>query len=511
MKLIILNKAPHFPKSAKYFALCLLATIFSFKRAEAQNKNTRGGSQSPNTEDIRTISQSGDNKAFPSGRNSSSQNNTIDKSLNVKKAIKQKQGISSKFRGNDVHIKNPNHVNPKVERERGGNTNATDHSNYADQREDNMKTKEKPHDKHDFQGNDMVNPKFIKFGAPLNVNHINQESPIVDHSKFQEYRKKNLEKHEKTMTHLNSEGAAQYGRRPSIDKSMNKKKAIKRKQEMSSKFRGNDTRTKNPYHVNPKVECTRGGNTIAPNHSNYAEQRKDNMKMKEKPHDKHNFQGNDMVNPKFIKFGAPLNVNHINQKSPLVDYSKFQEYRKKAFKKHEKNMIKQSSQGSAQYGKRPSGDFLDLNGRRALRSSKDKEQFSYEGDIALNEKNEIRREKEKEISTNSGDILVKTLRERDNRIRIKAKKIANWEGDVILTKKIKGTHPSAAYAGGKIANSYKEKEKYRRQMLRKYGRNPDLETPSYERKKQEKPTYDKNEGKIWDVQNYQETKIKDAP
>ena len=81
----------------------------------------------------------------------------------------------------------------------------------------------------------------------------------------------------------------------------------------------------------------------------------------------------------------------------------------------------------------------------------------------------------------------------------------------MVAKRRKGSHPSSAYTGGKVANSYKAKEKYRRKMLKKYGRNPGIETPNYQRRKYEKPTYDKNEGKIWDVQKYKETKTKETP
>ena len=48
-------------------------------------------------------------------------------------------------------------------------------------------------------------------------------------------------------------------------------------------------------------------------------------------------------------------------------------------------------------------------------------------------------------------------------------------------------------------------------MLKKYGRNPGIETPNYQRRKYEKPTYDKNESQIWDVQKYKESKTKEAP
>ena len=171
--------------------------------------------------------------------------------------------------------------------------------------------------------------------------------------------------------------------------------------------------------------------------------------------------------------------------------------------------VKEGEKERANY----SGD-INLEERDKLRRGKQKEIAENTGDVAMRDvmkKAKEIRKKEKTISNYSGDILVKTIRHRDNKNRIKAKKIANWEGDIVISKRRKGSHPSAAYAGGKVANSYKAREKYRRKMLKKYGRNPGIETPNYQRRKYEKPTYDKNESKIWDVQKYKETKTKETP
>jgi hypothetical protein len=60
-------------------------------------------------------------------------------------------------------------------------------------------------------------------------------------------------------------------------------------------------------------------------------------------------------------------------------------------------------------------------------------------------------------------------------------------------------HPSSVYRGGKVKNSYAAKERFRKRMLKKYGRNDDAETPNYMKKKQKdgKPKYDKREAEIW--------------
>ena len=157
---------------------------------------------------------------------------------------------------------------------------------------------------------------------------------------------------------------------------------------------------------------------------------------------------------------------------------------------------------------------MDLTVRDQKRRESQKEIANYAGDISMNDvmrKAREMRKKEKTISNYSGDILVRTLKARDNKIRIKAKKIANWEGDIVIAKKQKGSHPSAKYSGGKITNSYKERAKYREQMLKKYGRHTDGDRPKPKRRgNDDKPTYDKEESKIWDVQKYKESKTKET-
>jgi hypothetical protein len=53
------------------------------------------------------------------------------------------------------------------------------------------------------------------------------------------------------------------------------------------------------------------------------------------------------------------------------------------------------------------------------------------------------------------------------------------------------------WKGGRMKNSYTAKEKYRKRMLKKYGRNDDLETPNYQKNKSKKPKRDVKESEIW--------------
>ncbi len=125
---------------------------------------------------------------------------------------------------------------------------------------------------------------------------------------------------------------------------------------------------------------------------------------------------------------------------------------------------------------------------------------NYSGDILvrdLNKRDKMRREKGRKIASYEGDILVSTLEARDRKIRKKSKQMANFEGDIIVKRVKKGMHPSAVYRGGNVKNSYAAKERYRKRMLKKYGKNDGIETPNYMKKKEAKPKYDKRESEIW--------------
>ena len=91
--------------------------------------------------------------------------------------------------------------------------------------------------------------------------------------------------------------------------------------------------------------------------------------------------------------------------------------------------------------------------------------------------------------------LLKTIQRRDRDIRKKDKEIANYTGDIVVRRVQKGMHPSAAYRGGKVQNSYAAKERLRKRVLKKSQKNERLLNP--EKKKAPKPEYDKKESEIW--------------
>jgi len=124
----------------------------------------------------------------------------------------------------------------------------------------------------------------------------------------------------------------------------------------------------------------------------------------------------------------------------------------------------------------------------------------YSGDLPpnyLNKRADMRASKNAQVSGYKGSISVRTLEQRAKKIRKKNKQIANYKGDIIVHKRKEGMHPSSVYRGGRVKNSYEAKEKYRKKMLKKYGKNEDIETPNYMKKKDSRPKYDKRESDIW--------------
>jgi len=122
------------------------------------------------------------------------------------------------------------------------------------------------------------------------------------------------------------------------------------------------------------------------------------------------------------------------------------------------------------------------------------------GDIAwsdLEKREKQRREKAKKMAQFSGSVLVKDIEKWQKSIRKKEKDIANFQGNIKISKRKEGQHPSAAYKGGYIANSYTQKAKMRKKMLKKYGRKSDIDMPAHLKDKPKKAKYSKDESEIW--------------
>jgi hypothetical protein len=143
---------------------------------------------------------------------------------------------------------------------------------------------------------------------------------------------------------------------------------------------------------------------------------------------------------------------------------------------------------------------------REIDRKQETERARYSGDLPnnfLKKRANMRQEKNRQVNSYKGDILVSTLNARAKRTRKKGKEIANYRGDIIVKNMKKGMHPSAVYRGGKVKNSYAAKEKYRKKMLKKYGRTEGLEDANWQKaeknKKNSKPKYDSREAEIWNL------------
>lgn len=166
------------------------------------------------------------------------------------------------------------------------------------------------------------------------------------------------------------------------------------------------------------------------------------------------------------------------------------EQKDKAYQKRTQEM--RSYQGNIDVG-----NLAHLIKRAEIK--KDMERYST-GDIDLRDiekRAQQRREKAKKVASYSGSIRTKDLENWRKSIRKKEKDIANFQGNIRVEKRKKGQHPSAVYRGGKIANSYTQKEKMRKKMLKKYGRKGDIDMPAHLKDQPKKAKYNRDESEIW--------------
>ena len=148
-------------------------------------------------------------------------------------------------------------------------------------------------------------------------------------------------------------------------------------------------------------------------------------------------------------------------------------------------------------GKVKIGNLAHLQKRDEIKA--DMEKFST-GDINLkdlDQRAKERRKRDKTVAAFSGSIRTKDLEKWGKSIRKREKEIANFQGNIKVEKRKKGQHPSAAYRGGKIANSYTQKEKMRKKMLKKHGRKGDVDMPAHLKDQPKKAKYNSDESEIW--------------
>lgn len=170
----------------------------------------------------------------------------------------------------------------------------------------------------------------------------------------------------------------------------------------------------------------------------------------------------------------------------------FIEKRNKAIRKEAKDM--------ANFHGSPNKDYERLvENRENLK----KEMGTYgSGDVPLRdlEKREKSiRQKGREMAEYQGSIKNSDLKKWQASIRKREKDIANYTGTIKIERRKKDAHPSSVYRGGIVANSYSQKEKMRKKMIKKYGKKGDADKPRHlnDPEMQKKPKYNAKESEIW--------------
>jgi hypothetical protein len=133
-------------------------------------------------------------------------------------------------------------------------------------------------------------------------------------------------------------------------------------------------------------------------------------------------------------------------------------------------------------------------GAQMLRNS---ERNNQKGGLVYSQyyKQKIAKRKSKKLSSYKGDVRVV---DRKKAYRKKNNEISSYKGDILVRKKPKDAFPGGTYKGGRTNSSFQKKEKYRKRMLKKLGRNKKNMVPNYKKRKEERPTYDTRESEIWE-------------
>lgn len=205
------------------------------------------------------------------------------------------------------------------------------------------------------------------------------------------------------------------------------------------------------------------------------------------------------LNKQMAKYQGDLSQPESRMKPPKYDNYVVVNHKKE--RKLTKQMAKYQGDivpgESRMQGPRNSDGLVEV---REIDRKQGKQIANYKGDLAnnfLEKRTAMRIEKSRQMANYKGDLLVRSLNQKARKIRKKQKDIANYQGDIVVRSKKKGMHPSSVYRGGKVKNSYQAKERYRKRMLKKYGRNSGIEDANYMKKKDRKPRHDKKESEIW--------------
>ncbi|TAG52447.1 MAG: hypothetical protein EAZ27_12285 [Cytophagales bacterium] len=178
-----------------------------------------------------------------------------------------------------------------------------------------------------------------------------------------------------------------------------------------------------------------------------------------------------------------------SQESGLVDADVL-----KKLKKHRESYDKEMFNNSGDVNG-TSRVKLDLEKSKSSISSS----FSGKTNVDLKARNKKIKDDSHILATNTGDILLKSIKSKENDNRAKTKRATSFMGDFIVSRARKGSHPSSVYLSGNSEKSIKDKEKLRKKYLRKSRKNQGIEDPSYMKKDIQKPKFNEEEYKIWEV------------
>jgi hypothetical protein len=106
---------------------------------------------------------------------------------------------------------------------------------------------------------------------------------------------------------------------------------------------------------------------------------------------------------------------------------------------------------------------------------------------------------DKVIHSYTGDILTSSLEKKKATLRDKSRRATWYEGDMIVTRRLKSKHPSAVYIAARSSKSIEQKERIRKRALKNARKHREREDPNYLRgKTPSRPRYDDRTNEIWD-------------
>ena len=143
------------------------------------------------------------------------------------------------------------------------------------------------------------------------------------------------------------------------------------------------------------------------------------------------------------------------------------------------------------------GGYIAMRNRE---KDKSKQIANYSGKVDLAKINAKVKESSHKQATHSGNILAahSSKKAAGNDMRSRMKKFSDYKGEIAISSRRKGSHPSALYQGGRTSESLEARSKMRKAAIKKARRDRSVEDPSYMKKKESKPRYETEEYKIWE-------------